>query len=94
MQYPEDLGITDKRVIGGGIEVYCVGATPDYDPDNPRTDTLLRLENSFQVNGSDIDYESHGSITGWNIDAGIITTNATTTTTCTFVVVLKPLIFG
>ena len=94
MAYPGDVGVTDKRVIGGGIEVYCVGPTPEYKPDNPRTDTLLRLENSFQVNGSDIDGKCHGNPTGWTIDASIITTNGSVASPSTYVVVLKPLIFG
>ena len=64
-----------------------------FSGDNPRTNTLLRLENSFQVNGSDIDI-SHGTVTGWTIDASIITTNGSVASPSTYVVVLKPLIFG
>ena len=92
MQYPEDVGVTDKRVIGGGIEVYCVGPTVDYKPDNPNTDTLLKLDGSYQENGSDI-HECHGDPTCWTIDASIIKTDGNVKTTSTYVVVLKPLIF-
>ena len=92
MAYPGDVGVTDKRVIGGGIEVYCVGPTVNYDPSNPKTDTLLRLKDSYQVNGNF--HECHGDPTCWTIDASIIKTNGNVASPSTYVVVLKPLIFG
>ena len=78
-------------VTGGGVEVYCVGPTEDYDPDNPKTNTLLKLFGSFQENG-DI-HNTYGGSTYWMNENGVIATQGDVKTDSTFVIVLKPLIF-
>ena len=88
-----DPDVAHVNVIGGGIQIYCVGTVPDYDPDNPNTNTLLKLDTSYQETGSDINGDCYGGATCWWNEDGVIVTDGMVSTPAIYVIVLKPLIF-
>ena len=90
---------TFRPVASGGIEIYSMGATPDYDPDNPDLETLIPLLGAnFQTLGKNYDHASC-AVNEWQFDddyftSGMITLNGGSANgSNTFVIVLKPITF-
>ena len=95
MTDPDSFG----PVTSGGIEIYSMGATPDYDPNNPDLETLIPLEGAnFQTLGKNYDHASC-AVNGWRFNADYFTTGMITLSggsangSNTFVIVLKPITF-
>ena len=95
MLNPDSFG----PVTSGGIEIYSMGATPDYDPDNPDLETLIPLLGAnFQTLGKNYDHASC-AVNEWQFDddyftSGMITLNGGSANgSNTFVIVLKPITF-
>ena len=95
MTDPDSFG----PVASGGIEIYSMGATPDYDPNNPDLETLIPLEGAnFQTLGKNYDHASC-AVTGWQFNgnyftSGMIKLNGGSANgSNTFLIVLKPITF-
>ena len=96
MQIIQDPDICGKKIIGGGVEVYAVGPTVDYEKGIYSTDTLLPLEGAdFQTIGGEIN-KGACAATGWICtDKNEIQLTGTDTVRGenTFVIIINPIIF-
>lgn len=87
----EALELDAKNYVSGGLEVYSEGPTVAFDASNPRTDTMIKLNGTSQVNGS----QMSGLIATWaRVDADGITFGDKATSNVIVSVVFRNFVFS
>ena len=94
MQTPEDMseayGISEVYQ-SGGIELYAVCGAAEYDENHINLNTLLALDGSKQVAGSD----AYSKLTGWSYSGtGIMLLPGAPTSSTAFILISRQMIFA